>query len=74
MWCKQNYALIKLVYWFIKVQSKERDIQKSKDIKQNFDSRIQDVSEKLKAVSAMLKEKATDITQAKEETKVCIWK
>lgn len=52
------------------VQSKERDIQKSKDIKQNFDSRIQDVSEKLKAMSTMLKEKATDITQAKEETKV----
>ncbi|XP_076155328.1 nesprin-1 isoform X4 [Alosa pseudoharengus] len=51
------------------VQSKERDIQKSKDIKQNFDSRIQDVSEKLKAISALLKEKATDITQAKEETK-----
>lgn len=55
----------------LKVQAKERDIQKSRVIKEEFNSRIHDVSEKMKAVSAALKERATDIDQAKDETRVC---
>ncbi|KTF84425.1 hypothetical protein cypCar_00008835, partial [Cyprinus carpio] len=51
------------------VQAKERDIQKTRVIKEEFHSRIHDVSEKLKAVSTSLKEKATDIDQAKDEAR-----
>uniref|UniRef100_A0A672NJW8 Nesprin-1-like n=1 Tax=Sinocyclocheilus grahami TaxID=75366 RepID=A0A672NJW8_SINGR len=51
------------------VQAKERDIQKTRVIKEEFNSRIHDVSEKLKAVSTSLKEKATDIDQAKDEAR-----
>ncbi|MCJ8736789.1 hypothetical protein PDJAM_G00016450 [Pangasius djambal] len=50
------------------VQAKERDIQKTRVLKEEFNSRINDVSEKLKSISTTLKEKATDIDQAKEET------
>lgn len=53
-----------------KVQAKERDIQKTRVIKEEFNSRIKDISEKLKSISTALKEKATDIDQAKEETQV----
>uniref|UniRef100_A0A673K372 Uncharacterized protein n=1 Tax=Sinocyclocheilus rhinocerous TaxID=307959 RepID=A0A673K372_9TELE len=45
----------------------QRDIQKTRVIKEEFNSRIHDVSEKLKTVSTSLKEKATDIDQAKDE-------
>ncbi|XP_073726049.1 nesprin-1 isoform X5 [Misgurnus anguillicaudatus] len=51
------------------VQAKERDIQKSRVIKQEFSSRIHDVSEKMKAISSALKERATDIDQAKDEAR-----
>ncbi|XP_056332550.1 nesprin-1-like isoform X3 [Danio aesculapii] len=51
------------------VQARERDIQKSRVIKEEFNSRIHDVSEKMKAVSTALKEKATDIDQAKDEAR-----
>lgn len=54
----------------LKVLSKEREIQKTRDIKEDFSSRIHDVSEKLKAISTKLKEKATDVEHAKDETKV----
>ncbi|TSO25166.1 Nesprin-1 [Bagarius yarrelli] len=50
------------------VQAKKRDIQKTRVIKEEYNSRINDVSEKLKSISSTLKEKATDIDQAKEET------
>lgn len=56
--------------WLFKVQAKERDIQKTRVIKEEFNSRISDISEKLKSISTTLKEKATDIDQAKEETQV----
>ncbi|KAL0169673.1 hypothetical protein M9458_034269, partial [Cirrhinus mrigala] len=42
---------------------------KTRVIKEEFNSRIHDVSEKLKAVSISLKEKATDIDQAKDEAR-----
>lgn len=53
-----------------KVQAKERDIQKTRVIKEEFSSRINDISDKLKNISTTLKEKATGIDQAKDETQV----
>lgn len=52
------------------VLSKERDIQRTREIKEAFSSRINDVSEKLKAISAKFKEKSPDVDHAKEEVKV----
>ncbi|KAJ0008745.1 hypothetical protein NQD34_016160 [Periophthalmus magnuspinnatus] len=51
------------------VLSKEREIQKTREIKENFSSRIHDISEKLKAVSTKFKEKSPDVDHAKEEVK-----
>lgn len=54
----------------LQVLSKEREIQRTREIKEDFSSRINDVSEKLKAVSAKFKEKSPDVDHAKEEVKV----
>ncbi|XP_032356678.1 nesprin-1 isoform X1 [Etheostoma spectabile] len=51
------------------VLSKEREIQKIREIKEDFSSRIHDISEKLKAISAKFKEKSPDVDHAKEEVK-----
>uniref|UniRef100_A0A672YLM6 SYNE1 n=1 Tax=Sphaeramia orbicularis TaxID=375764 RepID=A0A672YLM6_9TELE len=48
----------------------EDQIQKTREIKEDFSSRIHDISEKLKAVSAKFKEKSPDVEHAKEEVKV----
>uniref|UniRef100_A0A3B3ZCC3 Uncharacterized protein n=1 Tax=Periophthalmus magnuspinnatus TaxID=409849 RepID=A0A3B3ZCC3_9GOBI len=47
----------------------EDQIQKTREIKENFSSRIHDISEKLKAVSTKFKEKSPDVDHAKEEVK-----
>lgn len=52
------------------VLSKEREIQKTREIKEDFSSRIHGISEKLKAISAKFKEKSPDVDHAKEEVKV----
>lgn len=52
------------------VLSKEREIQRTREIKEDFNSRIHDISEKLKAISAKFKEKSPDVDHAKEEVKV----
>lgn len=57
-----------------KVLSREREIQKTRDIKEDFSSKIHDVSEKLKSVSSKFKEKSPDVDHAKEEVKVGPWK
>lgn len=54
----------------IQVLSKEREIQRTREIKEDFNSRIHDISEKLKAISAKFKEKSPDVDHAKEEVKV----
>lgn len=54
----------------LQVLSKEREIQRTREIKEDFSSRINDVSEKLKAISAKFKEKSPDVDHAKEEVKV----
>lgn len=55
---------------FFQVLSKEREIQKTREIKEDFSSRIHDISEKLKVLSAKFKEKSPDVDHAKEEVKV----
>uniref|UniRef100_A0A8C7KDH8 Spectrin repeat containing, nuclear envelope 1b n=1 Tax=Oncorhynchus kisutch TaxID=8019 RepID=A0A8C7KDH8_ONCKI len=51
------------------VLSKEKEIQKTRDIKEDISSRIHDVSEKMKAISTSLNDKASDVHHAKDETK-----
>ncbi|XP_052391485.1 nesprin-1 isoform X1 [Carassius gibelio] len=50
------------------VQAREREVQHSRDIKEDFNSRLQDVSQKVKLISLKLKQKAVDVEEAKEET------
>lgn len=52
------------------VLSKEREIQRTREIKEDFSSRIHVISEKLKAISTKFKEKSPDVDHAKEEVKV----
>lgn len=54
----------------LQVLSKEREIQRTREIKEDFSSRINDVSEKLKTISAKFKEKSPDVDHAKDEVKV----
>lgn len=54
----------------LQVLSKEREIQRTREIKEEFGSRINDVSEKLKTISAKCKEKSPDVDHAKDEVKV----
>ncbi|XP_043075052.1 nesprin-1 isoform X1 [Puntigrus tetrazona] len=50
------------------VQAREREVQHSRDIKEDFNSRLQDISKKVKLISLKLKQKAVDVEEAKEET------
>ncbi|XP_048062412.1 nesprin-1 isoform X1 [Megalobrama amblycephala] len=50
------------------VQAREREVQHSRDIKEDFNSRLQDISKKVKLISLKLKQKAMDVEEAKEET------
>lgn len=52
------------------VLSKEREIQRTKEINEDISSRICDISEKLRAVSVKFKDKSPDVDHAKEEVKV----
>lgn len=54
----------------LQVLSKERDIQKTREIKEDFSSRIHKVSERLKVVAGKFKEKSPDVEHAKDEVKV----
>lgn len=53
-----------------KVHAKEREIQQTRDIQEDFNCRIQDVSERMNVISMKLKERATDVELAKEEARV----
>ncbi|XP_016311636.1 nesprin-1-like isoform X6 [Sinocyclocheilus anshuiensis] len=50
------------------VHAREREVQHSRDIKEDFNSRLQDISQKVKLISLKLKQKAVDVEEAKEET------
>jgi len=64
---------LSLIYFFFccaQVQAREREIQHSRDTKEDFNSRLQDISKKVKLISLKLKQKAMDVEEAKEETEV----
>ncbi|XP_028808913.1 nesprin-1 isoform X6 [Denticeps clupeoides] len=51
------------------VQAREREVQQTRDIRDDFNSQIQDLSEKINLISTKLKTKSRDMDVAKEETK-----
>lgn len=52
------------------VQSREREVQHSRDVKEDFTARLKDISEKVSGISLKLKQKSVDVEEAKEETEV----
>lgn len=52
------------------MQSREREVQHSRDVKEDFAARLKDISEKVSAISVKLKQKSVDVEEAKEETEV----
>lgn len=52
------------------VLCKEREYQRTREIKEDFSSRIHGMSDKLKTISNKFKEKSPDVDHAKEEVKV----
>ncbi|MEQ2206156.1 hypothetical protein XENOCAPTIV_024373 [Xenoophorus captivus] len=53
----------------LEVLCKEREYQRTREIKEDFSSRIHAMSEKLKTISNKFKEKSPDVDHAKEEVK-----
>lgn len=45
-------------------------MQQTRDVKEDFHSRLQDTEAKLKTIALKLEDKAVDLEEAKEETKV----
>ncbi|XP_060722109.1 nesprin-1 isoform X2 [Tachysurus vachellii] len=50
------------------VQSREREVQHSRDVKEDFTARLKDIAEKVSTISVKLKQKGVDVEEAKEET------
>ncbi|KAM4529485.1 nesprin-1 isoform 3-T3 [Fundulus diaphanus] len=51
------------------VQAREREVQQTRDVKEDFSYRLLDIETKLKTITVKLEEKSTDLEEAKEETK-----
>ncbi|MEQ2208335.1 hypothetical protein XENOCAPTIV_024950 [Xenoophorus captivus] len=51
-------------------QAREREVQQTRDVKEDFSYRLQDIETKLKIITVKLEEKSTDMEEAKEEIKV----
>lgn len=45
-------------------------MQQTRDVKEDFSYRLQDIEKKLKTITIKLVEKSVDLDEAKEETKV----
>uniref|UniRef100_A0A3Q3FN38 Spectrin repeat containing, nuclear envelope 1a n=1 Tax=Labrus bergylta TaxID=56723 RepID=A0A3Q3FN38_9LABR len=52
------------------VQAREREVQQTRDVKEDFSSRLQDIEAKLKTIALKLEYKSADLDEAKEETKI----
>lgn len=65
---KQSQKSFYLTYF--KVQAREREVQQTKDVKEDFSCRLQDIEAKLKTITLKLEDKRADLAEAKEETKV----
>lgn len=57
-------------FHLLQVQAREREVQQTKDVKEDFSSRLQDIETKLKTIALKLEDKSADLEEAKEETKV----
>uniref|UniRef100_A0A3Q3IF83 SYNE1 n=1 Tax=Monopterus albus TaxID=43700 RepID=A0A3Q3IF83_MONAL len=51
------------------VQAREREVQQTRDVKEDFSSRLQDVEAKLKTIALKLEDKTADLEEAKDVTK-----
>ncbi|XP_067337447.1 nesprin-1 isoform X16 [Channa argus] len=51
------------------VQAREREVQQTRDVKEDFNSRLQDIEAKLKTIALKVENKAVDLEEATEETK-----
>ncbi|XP_056150129.1 nesprin-1-like [Lampris incognitus] len=51
------------------VQAREREVQQTRDVKEDFSTRLQEIEGKLRTISLKLGDKASDLEQAREETK-----
>ncbi|XP_074471039.1 nesprin-1-like isoform X4 [Sebastes fasciatus] len=51
------------------VQAREREVQQTRDVKEDFGFRLQDIEAKLKTIALKLEDKGADLEEAKEETK-----
>ncbi|XP_049914520.1 nesprin-1 [Epinephelus moara] len=51
------------------VQAREREVQQTRDVKEDFSFRLQDIEAKLKTIALKLEDKGVDLEEAKEETK-----
>ncbi|XP_063352154.1 nesprin-1 isoform X7 [Pelmatolapia mariae] len=51
------------------VQAREREVQQTRDVKEDFSSRLQDIEAKLKTIALKLEDKGADLEEAKEDTK-----
>lgn len=45
-------------------------MQQTRDVKEDFSSRLQDIEAKLKTIALKLEDKGADLEEAREETKV----
>lgn len=54
----------------LQVQAREREVQQTRDVKEDFSFRLQDIEAKLKTIALKLEDKGVDLEGAKEETKV----
>ncbi|CAL8394133.1 unnamed protein product, partial [Arctogadus glacialis] len=51
------------------VQAREREVQQTRDVKEDFGARLKDMEGRLRSVSRKLEDKPSDLEQAREETK-----
>ncbi|XP_031731325.1 nesprin-1 isoform X8 [Anarrhichthys ocellatus] len=51
------------------VQAREREVQQTRDVKEDFSFRLQDIEAKLKTIARKLEDKGADLEEAKEDTK-----
>lgn len=69
--------VVKCVFCFLffclsnsQVQAREREVQQTRDVKEDFSSRLEQIEKKLKSITLKLEAKGVDLEEAKEETKV----
>lgn len=69
---KKKKALFRRFYHLLQVQAREREVQQTRDVKEDFSSRLQDIEAKLKTITLKLEDRSGDLEEAKEESKVII--